>query len=275
MDTEAIKQALLLPEVVDVFASSLADKLFPQFNAILDSFMKDVGAKITAVTDRVVELEKQTTALKSLKSNDGLEKRIAELERYSRQDNLIIHGLNYASTAETASVGQLLDDSEVQFNFNLEADKSNLQTEEVVIKLLTQTLGLQVNRNDISVAHRLPKPKSKPQPSSASGGSSATANSVAPIIVKFNSKRVRLNVLKSRYKLAAKNEKPKIYINEHLTSKDSQIFAQARKFLNARKINKCWTFNGVTFIKMTDSKSEKPSKIENLSDFASHKLILD
>ena len=82
-------------------------------------------------------------------------------------------------------------------------------------------------------------------------------------IVKFHFHETKSKIFKNIKKLKDTN----IYINDHLTKYNSEIFYKARNLLKDSKIKYCWTVNGITFIKKTES-SEK-DKILNFSDFNS------
>ena len=82
-------------------------------------------------------------------------------------------------------------------------------------------------------------------------------------IVKFHFHETKSKIFKNIKKLKDTN----IYINDILTKYNSEIFYKARNLLKDSKIKYCWTVNGITFIKKTES-SEK-EKFLNLSDFNS------
>lgn len=239
-------ETLCRPETVDHFVKIISDKVMAVVEQRLTEFMTDFKRQLDSLTSRVSATEARLTQTHTTVHEVGtlandVNKRLRELERYSRQDNLIFHGLEYGNIAEAAST---LDDTEVQFNTG-----SNATAEQAVTSFIQGKFGLSVNRGDISVAHRLKKRDG--------------ARGPAPIIVKFNRKQLRGDILRNRKKL--KNQKG-FYVNEHLTEYDSQIFARARKLVQENKIFKCWTLNGVTVIKRINSVSCDPVKVFHLRD---------
>ena len=82
-------------------------------------------------------------------------------------------------------------------------------------------------------------------------------------IVKFHFHETKSKIFKNIKKLKDTN----IYINDHLTKYNSEIFYKARNLLKDSKIKYCWTVNGITFIKKTES--SKKENFLNLSDFNS------
>lgn len=82
-------------------------------------------------------------------------------------------------------------------------------------------------------------------------------------IVKFHFHDTKFNIFKNCKKLKNTN----IYINEHLTKINSDIFYKARSLYKEKKIFSCWTTNGVTFIKIkVNSIKTKISKITDYNE---------
>ena len=76
-------------------------------------------------------------------------------------------------------------------------------------------------------------------------------------IVKFHFHETKSKIFKNIKKLKDTN----IYINDHLTKYNSEIFYKARNLLKDSKIKYCWTVNGITFIKKTESSEKEKIKI--------------
>ena len=53
-----------------------------------------------------------------------------------------------------------------------------------------------------------------------------------------------------------------VYVNEHLTKRNSEIFAKGRKLFKEKKIAAIWTWNGSVFLKRTES--SRPVRIQEL-----------
>ena len=85
---------------------------------------------------------------------------------------------------------------------------------------------------------------------------------------KFKTKKFHFHETKfSLLKKASKLKNSNIYINEHLTKKNSDIFYKARQLRKVNKLHSCWTINGSTFIKLTENSNKKRiSHIDELED---------
>ena len=115
------------------------------------------------------------------------------------------------------------------------------------INFVKNQLNIDIDPYDVVAIHELPN-KNK---------------DIYKTIVKFHFHETKSKIFKNIKKLKDTN----IYINDHLTKYNSEIFYKARNLLKDSKIKYCWTVNGITFIKKTES-SEK-EQILNLSDFNS------
>ena len=114
-------------------------------------------------------------------------------------------------------------------------------TNDIVIQL-SEKIGVPMERNDISISHRIP----------------SVRDSVEPvIIVKFVRREVRENFYRARKRLKSVStadlgfsEAKKIYINESLTQKNKEPFKDC---LNSRKItvtSSCGLYNaGKVFLR--------------------------
>ena len=115
------------------------------------------------------------------------------------------------------------------------------------INFVKNQLNIDIDPYDVVAIHELPN-KNK---------------DIYKTIVKFHFHETKSKIFKNIKKLKDTN----IYINDHLTKYNSEIFYKARNLLKDSKIKYCWTVNGITFIKKTES-SEKENFL-NVSDFNS------
>ncbi len=97
------------------------------------------------------------------------ERRIDDLERYSRSDNLIIRGLPESSFAERATTAPPLTDGSA-------LQESHSSVEMSLINFVKDALKIDIQPSDISTAHRI---KAGPK------------DSTRPVIVRFTKRRVR------------------------------------------------------------------------------------
>jgi hypothetical protein len=121
-----------------------------------------INLDLQATNECVRTLEKEVRSMNA---------KIAVIEAYSRQDNLIITGLpavDYADAGSSAAVGS-----------GVETSKS---TEKAVLELVNNRLGLQLTVADISTTHRLKTKNASP----------------APVMVRFTNRRARESVYAAR-----------------------------------------------------------------------------
>lgn len=169
-------------------------------------------------------------------------KRLDALEAHTRRDNLIISGLPVQSFGEAAATSTA-DEANV--------NQSNELVETSVLKLFNEKMNLAIERNDISVAHRLNKPNS-------------TTPGPPTTVVRFTNRKARDRVYNARRELRkAQNQ---IFINEDLNSKTSELFYEARRKVRARAIHSAWTSSCIVYVKETAN--SRPKKILQSEDFS-------
>src|SRR5207248_3851333 len=102
--------------------------------------------------------------------------------------------------------------------------ESNSSVENTVLEFFRNELHVDISPDDISIAHRLRV---------------GARDSVRPVIVRFNNRKARNKVYSAKSQL--KNSGKRIFINEHLTKMNSDIFFEARKLVREKKIFAAWT----------------------------------
>ena len=181
--------------------------------------------------------------------NCSLKLKIDDLDAYSRLDNLVFSGLTTDSYAQSASAGSTGPTGSSQSQgLSIIADH-NASAELAVMHFCKETLKINVQPNDISIAHRL----------GSNPGSPPT------ILVRFSSRKIRNQVYFAR-KILFKNKSIKVYINEHLTKSRSDLFKEARKLVKEKKLAKAWSFNGAIYIRLSDLPNSRPIRVNSLSD---------
>ena len=117
-------------------------------------------------------------------------------------------------------------------------------TEEVVFKL-AEALNVDINPNDVEISHKLHR------------------KGIKPIIVKFQSHKVKARMYKERAKLkhvrisdlypdsttATRVESGRIYLNENLTSYRRDILKQANQKRKDGLLTSVWSMDGKIFVK--------------------------
>jgi Baculovirus FP protein len=166
----------------------------------------------------VLELGEVKNENKELKSvNEVLSSKVNDLEQYSKNYNLEVQGIP-------------------------EQDNENTYT---IVTAVANKLGSNITEDDIEFCHRLRKSVRNPA-------------RPASIIVKFYSRQIKEIVLsgKKRYKelrasdldLDSHNNN-KVYINEHLTAVNKNLFYLARNAKQSLGFKYAWTKNGNVFLR--------------------------
>ncbi|KAL7372664.1 hypothetical protein ABVT39_020373 [Epinephelus coioides] len=192
------------------------------------SFMTEEISKVTKQT-KLVELMDEVKYLKMLinekdKRTEALEKRIDDLEQYTRMEDLIISGLEtkhqtYSRAAATAT------------NKGEDAPAHELQTLEQQIIQYFESKNMSVESSSIATCHTLPRKDSR---------------SKLATIVRFVSRKSKIKLLRQARKLSRTG----VYLNEHLTKKNADIAWQARILRKQNQIQSIWTRNCKVMIRL-------------------------
>ena len=246
--TNDLVEALQDSRVVEALGKALAP-------LITLSVEEGLRKQLEGLTNKVRELKAENLRLNQqcetiVKANENLQKivddhsrRLDDIEAYSRSDNLIFRGLPESSLAEAASSAPALEDGSAQLR------ETNKSVETTIITFCSSALGMTVQPQDISIAHRL---------------KAGTKDKYRPIIVRFASRQVR-NAIYSTRKLL-KDAKDPVYISEHLTKSTSDLFYAARKMLRDKKISGTWTQGGHVFVRFTSDPTERPTLVKCSND---------
>ena len=107
-------------------------------------------------------------------------------------------------------------------------DDNELETK--ICKVLSMTAGTEITSSMLQSCHRLTKKN--------------------VVIVKFNDRKVRQNVITNRRKLKEKSDElgdlgfhEKIYINDSLCKLNKELFYKCRELKKAKKVYDTWFFN--------------------------------
>lgn len=213
--------------------------------------LEEIKASLGKVLEQTATIAKQQKTIMDLmdeikvlkmqneekdKRMDALEQRLADLEQYSRINDLIITGLvikprSYAKAVATGGEPTELDQE---------------SAEQQVVNFLNSK-DININTRDIEACHPLPKRDKRPH----------------AVIVRFVNRKQKMDVLKQGKKLKGTN----VYINEHLTKKNSEVARQARILKKQKRIQATWTSNCKIFIKLNGAPEEaKVLWIRNLHD---------
>jgi hypothetical protein len=178
-------------------------------NTEIDVLTRTVEALKTENTDLRLELSRQAVGVKE--SRNASE----ELEQYTKNQNLLIHGVPLPANGQNEDLYQLIPNL---LNSNMP--------------------GQSLSPEMISIAHRLSSART-----SAPNGS--TNPHPPPIIVRFIRRVTRDGLLANRKLLKGK----RITLTEHLTTGRSQLLKKASALATARKIDSAWSKDGKIIIK--------------------------
>lgn len=211
-------------------------KFMHKLESLVEQFTKDVFAKFC---------EAQGQKMESLESeNKQLRMKIDEVENSSRLNNVVIHGL-----AESPQAGPPEGQTETSH------PKYRLKNSSIpeLLDLCNNRLHVQVIESDISFSFRI---------------TTKGTNTVRPLVVGFSRRVTRDMIFASRKLLRGEpsSGSPNVYINEHLTRTNSQIFARTRNLVRSHKIHSTWTAGGRVFLRQSESSLEKPMRVDSLDE---------
>lgn len=159
----------------------------------------------------------------------ALEGRVSDLEQYTRMNDIVITGLDIKPRTYARAVRKPEDDGG-----HTDAD---IQSVEQQVIYFMNSKGIKLDERDIEACHPLPRRNSLVKPA---------------VIVKFVNRKRKTEVIKQGKKLKGTN----VYVNEHLTKKNSDIARQARMLKRAGKIQATWTSNCKILIKLNGTPEE-------------------
>lgn len=168
-----------------------------------------------------------------------LENRVADLEQYTRMNDVIITGLrikprSYARAVTADNVG---GPGEEDVN----------STEHQVVTFL-RSKGVEVDYNNIEACHPLPRKNDSDKPA---------------IIVRFANRKHKTALLKQGKKLKGSD----VFMNEHLIKRNADIARKARYLKKQGKIQNTWTTNCKVFIKLNGTPEQaKVLVIRNMEE---------
>ena len=235
-----------------VIFTPIAEK---QFDAYAEKFTEKIENMVAQSTTKIIDTHCKPLSDKIhsvSEENKALKLKIDLIENQLRLDSLVIQGLPDSTYAEAAS-GLVLGQDQPEFLTASATLPTHTDTEGSVLTYLNDRLGLDVNKADIVSAYRIPRRKS--------GGH-------RPIIVRFATRRIRDMVYHARRqdKNARQSRNEPVYINEHLTKSNAELFARARSLVRDKKITRAWTAGGLVYIRRSEQAGDKPERVTCPSD---------
>ena len=208
--------------------------------------------KVAVQQKQIMDLIKEVQSLKQLniekdKTIALLEDRVADIEQYSRMNNIIVSGLRttHRSYARVAAAENGVAERE---GLPSESETESLSLEQQVVGFF-ESKGIVVDRSDIEACHTLP---------------TKIKGATRPIIIRFTNRKNKTAILKQGRKLKG----TEVYINEHLTKRNGEIARRARILKKQEKIQSTWTASCKVFIKTNGAtpEAEKVLVIRNISE---------
>lgn len=170
--------------------------------------------------NEIKELKKQNEEQE--KRIDFLENRVADMDQYSRINDVIVTGLTIKPRSFASALkGPRKED-------NGEIDHEPTTEEQLVAFLLTKKMAIDID--SIESCHTLPTRNQTDKPL---------------IIVRFANRKHKIDLLRQGKNLKGSQ----VYINEHLTKRNADIARKARFLRKQGKIQSTWTANCKVFIR--------------------------
>ena len=163
------------------------------------------------------------------------EKRVDDLEQYSRIEDVIISGLSVKPRSYARAVAGAQGETE---------DPSPEETQSIeaqVIEFLDKQ-NIEVDSRNIVACHTLPRKNGKNE-----------KNAKPAIIVRFANRKQKEELLRQGKKLKGTD----VYLNEHLTKKNGEIAKEARILRKKEKIRSTWTRNCKVLIRTNGETPEE------------------
>lgn len=233
MDTDRLEAMLMrITKSITQSFNSCVDKLIGALDQKLttkidyqNTELFNMNKRMDILDKQVVDLQRENQGLKdSVKSLltriEASNLEVDNLEQYTKSDNLLIHGIPLP-----------IDGSK-------ESDIRQL----VVDVLGRNMTNIGLNKDSISMAHRL-STKQLNQVSSSNPSSRSTRP--PPIIVRFNQREMRNNLLVNRRQLKGKQ----LSISEQLTYRRSQLLKKASELVAQNKLDSSWSHDGRILVK--------------------------
>ena len=208
------------------------EQRFTHRSDVLEAQLHDANKRIDKLESACQKLESENTKLHDVLAtvrakNDKLEVALDDVDQYSRNSNLIIHGVRH----------------ENNFDDNIPQN---------VTAILNTNLQLNLQPSDVAVAHRIRR-QTPTQPLASQ------TPKPQPIVVQFSSRAARNSVLQKRKLLKGKG----VSVTEQLTGRRMGILNKANDLVTQGKLQAAWSYEGKILVKGRDNRI---TNIVNLVD---------
>jgi len=218
---------------------------FEEIKLSIHSLCGDVAA-VRAQQDQLLGLLEEVKQLRLQNAEKDqrivdLERRVDELEQYSRMNDVVITGIKIRPRSYARAVAT---------NTGEPSDQETQSVEQQVASYL-QNRGIEMDLEHIEACHPLPTKNERPP----------------AVIMRFTNRKKKIALLKQGRKLKGTN----VFINEHLTKKNADISRIARQLKKQGKIQQTWVTNCKIFIKLNGTPEEAKvlmvKRIEDLDKY--------
>lgn len=228
----------------DRVTNKFLDKLISDFNSKLEVKFKELTLELNNnLKSSIIQLTTDIVTKQMEPINHDLVKlneRVENLEKQNLMNELIICGLKI-NTSKTPSDSETKEPQQ----------PTNNDICETVVSHIRDDLGLQLEGKDINFAYLINKNKVSSAPTS--------------ILVSFASIHKKNEVIQQAKSLRKdSNQYPRIFYNERLTKRTSELAFKARTLQRLNKISSTWTYRGEVFLRK--EKFSKPTRISNIND---------
>ncbi|KAJ8408799.1 hypothetical protein AAFF_G00246170 [Aldrovandia affinis] len=204
-------------------------------------FLTEEVSDVKLQQKTILELVEEVKALRIQNAEkdrqlDYLENRVADLEQYTRMNDIIVTGLRIKPRSYTKAVTA---------DHGGEPSELEANSVEQQVAAFLQSKGIDVDCNNIEACHTL----------------SWRNDDKTAVIMRFVNRKHKTALLKQGRKLKGSN----VYLNEHLTKRNADIARKARYMKKQRKIQTTWTTNCKVFIKLNGT-PEEAKVIRNIEE---------
>jgi outer membrane murein-binding lipoprotein Lpp len=258
---------MFLSENILLLVERLTANFTSSFNTCVENIVDAIGKKFEQRMDchskevfelnkRIDSLERQNEKLQNEKF-DALNRQLQDkinqlnskvetlltttddLEQYSRNTNLLLHGVQSSAPSGGLETNLLLH----------------------VVQTLNTNLGTSLQESDINAVHRIGCPTSSHAVTSGatsgvSGssllhGTSSTPNRPLPIIIQFVNKKIRNSTISLRKNLKGKG----ITLTEQLTSRRAALLKKCSDLASLKRVESAWSHDGRILIKILNHRN--------------------
>lgn len=205
-----------------------ADEIKKSLESLIEEvkLLSDGQKKILELTEEIKKLRIEN--IEKDKRINELEKRVDDLEQYTRMNDVIVTGLKIKPRSYASALAG---------ERNGEPDEGTFSSTEQQVVDYLKGKGITVREDQVEACHPLPRRRDTDIPA---------------VILRFANRKYKNELLKQGRLLKGTN----VYINEHLTRRNGEIARKARYLKKQKKIQGTWVRNGKIYIKTNGTPEE-------------------